>query len=80
MTIKTIASCVARLDTQNRNCARKTCRQVRFEAAPPLLPVAHDPLTARIIELAGYPAYQIGDFALGASRFALVNSRAIAGA
>ena len=40
------------------------------ESAPLLLPVAHDALTARIIEVAGYPAYQIGGFALVGSRFA----------
>jgi hypothetical protein len=31
------------------------------ESAPLLLPVAHDALTARIIEVAGYPAYQPTD-------------------
>lgn len=36
-----------------------------------LLPAAHDALTAKIIELAGFPAYQIGGFALAASRYAL---------
>jgi 2-methylisocitrate lyase-like PEP mutase family enzyme len=40
------------------------------ESAPLVLPVAHDALTARLIELAGYPAYQIGGFALVGSRFA----------
>src|SRR5437763_12598053 len=32
--------------------------------APLLLPSAHDALTARLIERAGFPAYQIGGFAL----------------
>ena len=49
---------------------RKTWRTVLDESAPLLLPVAHDALTARLIELAGYPAYQIGGFALVGSRFA----------
>ena len=31
--------------------------------------VAHDALTAKVIEQAGYPAYQIGGFALVGSRF-----------
>jgi 2-methylisocitrate lyase-like PEP mutase family enzyme len=38
--------------------------------APLLLPVAHDALTARLIQLAGYPAYQIGSFALVGAPFA----------
>jgi 2-methylisocitrate lyase-like PEP mutase family enzyme len=50
--------------------SRKTWRKVHNESAPLLLPVAHDALTARLIELAGYPAYQIGGFALVGSRFA----------
>ena len=49
---------------------RKTWREVLRESAPLLLPAAHDALTARLIELAGYPAYQIGGFALVGSRFA----------
>lgn len=49
---------------------RKTWRRVLEESAPLILPVAHDALTARILELAGYPAYQIGGFALVGSRFA----------
>ena len=61
---------VLRIDTQNQNRARKTWRKVLSESAPLLLPVAHDALTARIIELTGYPAYQIGGFALVGSRFA----------
>ena len=49
---------------------RKTWRKALEESAPLILPVAHDALTARLIELAGYPAYQIGGFALVGSRFA----------
>lgn len=55
---------MAPIDTQNQNRRRKTWRQALQESAPLLLPVAHDALTARIIELAGYPAYQIGGFAI----------------
>ena len=64
------STAASRIDTQNQNRARKTWRQVLSESAPLLLPVAHDALTARIIEVAGYPAYQIGGFALVGSRFA----------
>ena len=56
------------VDTQKRS--RKTWREALHESAPLLLPVAHDALTARVIEMAGYPAYQIGGFALVGSRFA----------
>ena len=59
-----------RLDTQLQTRPRKTWRQALQESAPLLLPVAHDALTARLIELAGYPAYQIGGFALVGSRYA----------
>ena len=50
------------VDTQKR--PRKSWREVLDQSAPLLLPVAHDALTARVIEQAGYPAYQIGGFAL----------------
>jgi 2-methylisocitrate lyase-like PEP mutase family enzyme len=58
------------VDTQAQSRTRKTWKQVLSEKAPLLLPVAHDALTARIIEAAGYPAYQIGGFALVGSHFA----------
>src|SRR5580698_3803142 len=37
---------------------------------PLLLPAAHDALTARLIELAGFKAYQVGGFALAGARYA----------
>jgi len=55
------------VDTEQRPL--KTWRQVHEESAPLLLSVAHDALTAKVIEQAGYPAYQIGGFALVGSRF-----------
>ena len=55
------------VNTQKR--PPKTWREVLDESAPLLLPVAHDALTAKVIEQAGYPAYQIGGFALVGSRF-----------
>jgi 2-methylisocitrate lyase-like PEP mutase family enzyme len=39
--------------------------------APLLLPAACDALTAKLIEQAGFPAYQIGGFALDGMRFGL---------
>ena len=38
---------------------------------PILLPVAHDALTARLIELAGFDAYQIGGYALSGATHAI---------
>src|SRR5213080_3468801 len=39
--------------------------------APLQLPAAHDALTAKLIERAGFPAYQIGGFALVGARHGL---------
>ncbi|MGN6396838.1 MAG: isocitrate lyase/PEP mutase family protein [Mucilaginibacter sp.] len=49
---------------------RKTWKDMLNRAKKPVqLPVAHDALTARLIELAGFDAYQIGGYALsGASQ------------
>ena len=55
------------IDTQKR--PRKTWREVLSESAPLLVPVAHDALSAKVVEQAGYPVYQIGGFALVGSRF-----------
>jgi 2-methylisocitrate lyase-like PEP mutase family enzyme len=41
---------------------------VLADHAPLLLPVAHDALTARLIQFAGYPAYQAGGFDLMGTR------------
>ena len=57
----------AYINTQQR--PQKTWRQALEESAPLILPVAHDALTARVIEQAGFPAYQVGGFALVGSRF-----------
>jgi 2,3-dimethylmalate lyase len=50
---------------------RKTWRQLLTEEKPLLLPVAHDALSAKLIELAGFAAYSIGGFPLVGSRHAL---------
>jgi 2-methylisocitrate lyase-like PEP mutase family enzyme len=51
---------------------RKTWKQLLKESSKPiLLPVAHDALTARLIELAGFDAYQIGGYALSGSTHAV---------
>jgi 2-methylisocitrate lyase-like PEP mutase family enzyme len=43
---------------------RPSWKEVLRKNRPLLLPVAHDALTARLIERVGFPAYQIGGFAL----------------
>jgi len=50
--------------------SRKTWKKVLDDHAPLVLPSAADALTARLIELAGFPAYQIGGFALSAAMHA----------
>src|SRR5256885_13304478 len=50
---------------------RKTWKQVLDQEELLLLPAAHDALTARLIECAGYPAYQIGGFAMVAAMHAV---------
>jgi len=50
---------------------RPTWRQLLREHAPLQLPAAHDALTARLIERAGFHAYQIGGFALVGARHGL---------
>ena len=51
---------------------RKSWKAMLASADKPLqLPVAHDALTARLIELAGFEAYQIGGYALSGATHAI---------
>ena len=50
---------------------RQTWRETLAAETPLLLPVAHDGLSARLIERAGFKAYSIGGFALVGTRHAL---------
>jgi 2-methylisocitrate lyase-like PEP mutase family enzyme len=50
--------------------ARPTWKSLVERKAPLLLPAAHDALTARLIERAGFDAYQVGGFALNGARHA----------
>ena len=50
---------------------RPTWKQLLAREQPLLLPVAHDALSARLIERAGFAAYGIGGFALVGARHAL---------
>src|SRR5438309_10996503 len=49
---------------RNTLAERSKWREVLEREGQLLLPAAHDALTARLIERAGFPAYQIGGFAL----------------
>lgn len=48
---------------------QRNWKRLLKQHAPLLLPAACDALTAKLIEQAGFPAYQIGGFALDGSRF-----------
>lgn len=48
---------------------QRSWKRLLKQHAPLLLPAACDALTAKLIEQAGFPAYQIGGFALDGSRF-----------
>src|SRR5438477_6144511 len=52
------------------NVQRGSWKTVLRRQGPVLLPAAHDALTARLIERAGFKAYQIGGFALDGARYA----------
>ncbi|MBX6320612.1 MAG: isocitrate lyase/PEP mutase family protein [Rhodospirillaceae bacterium] len=49
---------------------RPTLRQALSEETPLLMPLAHDALSARLIELAGFRAFAVGGSALLAARYA----------
>jgi 2-methylisocitrate lyase-like PEP mutase family enzyme len=50
---------------------KPTWKQLLVEARPLLLPCAHDALSARLIERAGFCAYSVGGYALVGARHAL---------
>jgi hypothetical protein len=52
------------IGTQNQTRRHDLPRRVLRESVPLLWPIAHDARTGRDIELAGYPAGQIGGFSL----------------
>jgi 2-methylisocitrate lyase-like PEP mutase family enzyme len=53
------------------NTQRRTWRELLAAENPLLLPVAHDALSARLIERAGFAAYSIGGFPLVGARYAV---------
>src|SRR5947208_8624073 len=55
----------------NPQASRDTWKSLLDKHAPLQLPAAHDALTAKLIERAGFHAYQIGGFALAGARHGL---------
>ena len=49
----------------------KIWKELLDQEQPLLLPCAHDALSARLIERAGFTAYSIGGFALVGSRYGI---------
>jgi 2-methylisocitrate lyase-like PEP mutase family enzyme len=58
------------MDSKGRVMQRKTLRQALLEQNPLIAPLAHDGLSARLIELAGFKTFNIGGSALLAARHA----------
>ena len=50
---------------------KPTWKELLKQEQPLLLPCAHDALSARLIERAGFTAYSIGGFALVGSRYGI---------
>lgn len=55
----------------NGSARKRSWRELLRMYRPLRLPAAHDALAARLIEQAGFPAYQIGGFAVDGARFGL---------
>lgn len=49
----------------------RSIREVLAEERPLIVPIAHDAISARLIERAGFKAYSVGGFALAAFRYGL---------
>jgi 2,3-dimethylmalate lyase len=47
---------------------RPTWKSLLSRSHPLLLPAAHDALTAKLIQRAGFKAFQVGGFALNGAR------------
>ena len=56
---------------QNKKRSKITWKELLKQHSPVQLPAAHDALTAKLIERAGFVCYQIGGFALVGARHAL---------
>src|SRR5256885_17171689 len=62
---------VRRKIMSKNHAKRRTWRKLLRAHHPLQLHAAHDALAARLIERAGFPAYQIGGFAVDGARFGL---------
>jgi 2-methylisocitrate lyase-like PEP mutase family enzyme len=60
---------MAQRGTSTQGGRRATWRQLLESPEPLVLPAAHDALTARLVERAGFKAYQVGGFALDGSHY-----------
>jgi 2-methylisocitrate lyase-like PEP mutase family enzyme len=56
-------------ETLNQDSKKPAWRELLSEPEPLVLPAAHDALTARLVERAGFKAYQVGGFALDGSHY-----------
>lgn len=56
-------------DTSHESGKDTTWRELLAGPGPLVLPAAHDALTARLVERAGFKAYQVGGFALDGSHY-----------
>lgn len=56
---------------RNKEKPKRTWKELLKQDSPVQLPAAHDALTAKLIERAGFSAYQIGGFALNGARHGL---------
>jgi 2-methylisocitrate lyase-like PEP mutase family enzyme len=60
---------MAQRETSNQGSKGATWRELLSGTEPLVLPAAHDALTARLVERAGFKAYQVGGFALDGSHY-----------
>src|SRR5262245_40875980 len=59
------------MDARPVPARRPTWKELLAREAPLVLPVAHDALSARLIERAGFAAYSIGGFPLVGARYGI---------
>lgn len=60
-----------RIDVKEAPVSRASLRQIHDAAQPLVVPLAHDALSARLIERAGFPSFNIGGSSLLAARHGL---------
>jgi 2-methylisocitrate lyase-like PEP mutase family enzyme len=60
---------MAQIRSSSREGRRPTWKELIAGSEPLALPSAHDALTARLIERAGFKAYQVGGFSLAGAQY-----------